>query len=331
MRRARVLSVALHNPSDETDPEKRTSINLDNVLALLEHASMYDPDFVCFPEATLHHATRGDGLLEEVAEPIPGPATQAVGRMARELDSYVLLPMYERNGESLHNSAAFIGRDGDLVGVYRKVAPTSREVNSGLTPGESVPVWETEFGTVGALICWDAQYAEIGRYLARKGANLVFFPTLGSADGNLRDWARYQGFHVALCDKHGAHVYRPTGDVIARTGGWNTPRIEDIDLQGGTARFSFASINTDCDSYTMTGGFEWARALQKQYGDSVMIHTYPDDGLFVIESIDEELRMGDLETEFDGMVPLSKYEDEVRNTVRGTVDCSPLLSMEDGH
>lgn len=326
MRNVRILSIALHNPRDQTDPQARVATNLDNMIGLLDQAEDYDPDFVCFPEGCLHHAARGDGLLEDVAQPIPGPATEAVGEKARELDSYVFLPLYERNGDQLHNAVAFIGPDGDVVDVYRKIGPTAREVESGLTPGSEVKVWDTEFGRVGALICWDAQYEEIGRYLAQEDADLVFFPTLGSADHHLRNWAKYRGFHVALCDKHGAQVYRPTGDVIARNEGWNNPKVRDMDLGGGEARFSFAEVNVDCGAYHRGGGFEWARELQKRYAGSVMIHAYNDDGLFVVESVDEDVSLDDLEDEFDDMVPLCEYEDEARQTARAAVDDSPLRS-----
>lgn len=330
MRTTRLLSIALHNPTTETDPEARAATNLRNVRALLEQAADYDPDFVCFPEACLHHAARGDGLLEEIAEPIPGPATDVVGEMARELDSYVFLPMYERDGDRLYNAVAFVGRDGEVVDVYRKVAPTTGEMESGLTPGSEIPVWETEFGRVGALVCWDANYEEVGRYLAQQGADLVFFPTLGSADFNLRNWARFRGYHVALCDKNGAQVYRPTGDVVARTTtGWNNPEVDDVDLGGGSARLSFARVNTDCNTYTRAGGAGWARALQKRYAGSVIIHAYNDDGLFVIESVDEDVSLSDLEDEFDGMTPLCEYEDEAREKARASAERSPLLTPYD--
>jgi hypothetical protein len=329
MRSARILSIALHNPRDTTDAEARTSRNLDNILNLLSQAPEYDPDFVCFPEGCLHHAARNDGLLDEIAQPIPGPATDAVGEMARELDSYVLLSMYERDGDRIHNAVAFIDRDGDVVDVYRKVAPTTGEVESGITPGSEIKTWETEFGTVGALICWDAQYAEVGRYLAQQGADLVFFPTLGSADHHLRDWTKYYGYHVALCDKNGAQVYRPTGDVISRNWGWNNPKVTDLGLGGGEARFSFAEINTHCNSYHRGGGFEWARDLQREHGESVMVHAYNDDGMFVIETLDEDLSLADLEAEYEGMIPLCEYEDEARRTARAAADRSPLLPMYD--
>lgn len=329
MRTTKVLSIGLHNPRHTTDAEARAAQNRENMLALLDQADTYDPDFVCFPEGCLHHAARGDGLLPDIAEPIPGPATEPFGEVARDLDSYVLVPMYERNGDQVHNAVAFIGRDGDVVDVYRKVAPTEREVESGITPGSEVKTWETEFGTVGALICWDAQYAEIGRDLAQQDADLVFFPTLGSADHHLRDWAKYYGYHVALCDKHGSHVYRPTGDVIARNEGWNNPKVTDVDLGGGEARFSYAELNTDCNAYHRGGGSEWARDLQREYAGSVMIHAYNDDGVFIIESVDEDLSLADLETEFEGMRRLCDVEDGARRTAQSAADRTPLWPMNE--
>lgn len=324
MRNARILSIALHNPRDETDPTARAAQNLDNVLALLDEAADYNPDFVCFPEACLHHAARNDGLLEAIAEPIPGPGTDAVAEKARALDSYVLLPLYEQDGDTYYNAATLITPDGTVQGTFRKLAPTIAEIDSGLTPGSEIPVWETEFGTVGALICWDAQYEEVGRSFARQGADLVLFPTHGPADAQFRNWTRRYGYHVALCDKDTAKVYRPTGEVVAKNGGWNNPKVDDLDLGGGEARLSFAVVNLDCDSYHRKDGFEWARRLQKEYAESVQISAFNGDGLFVIESIDKAVSLADLEAEIDGMVRRTDYEDSVRDRVLATVDDSPL-------
>lgn len=94
MRNANILSVALHNSRNETDPEARASQNLDQ-------ADDYVPDLVGFSEACLHHAARNDSILEDVAEPIPGPETDAVAEKVSDLDSYVVLPMFRIRASSV--------------------------------------------------------------------------------------------------------------------------------------------------------------------------------------------------------------------------------------
>jgi len=329
MRKARVLSIALHNPTDLDDPRERVRTNLANIEALLDRAATFDPDFVCLPEAALQHAS--NHMLDDIAQPIPGPATDAIGEHARDLDSYVVLPMYERDGDGFYNAAAFIDPNGEVVGTYRKLAPTVGEMDAGITPGREVNVWDTPFGRVGICICWDARYPAVGTRLGAKGANLVFFPTHGTTHNQLRTWTQYHGFHVVLCDKNDAKVYTPRREVTAEIGdNWKNPEIEDVDLHGGRAWLSFAEINTDCKSYSKASDtvWTWAKEIQRRYGGSVDLDVAPNDGIFVLESIDEDLSLADLEAEFE-METTHEYEGRTRARIHETIDGSPLLRLED--
>lgn len=329
MQLTRVLSFAVHNPTDRDDPdaEWRARTGLRNIRSLLDLADRYDPDFVVFPEVALQHAARQDGLLEAVAEPIPGPATDAVSEHAVALDSYVLLPMYERDGDEFYNAAALISPDGDVVGTYRKVAPTIGEIEGGISPGEEIPVWETEFGTVGAFICWDCRYPEVGATLGAKGADLVLFPTHGSAHARLRTWALYHGYHIALCDKSEARVYTPRRDVVGDVDqGWGNPRVTDVDLHGGSACISFAEINTDCKSYSKSGSRDWTEAIQREYGGSIVLDIHDEDGIVVVESIDDDVSLSDLEAEY-GMETIREYEERTRETIGTVTSDSPLFDV----
>ena len=319
MQSARLLSVALHNPRVETD---RAEKHLDNILEMLDLAAEYDPDFVCFPEVSLGHAARQDGLLDEAAQEVPGPATEAVGDKARALDSYVVLPLYERDGDEFYNSAVFIDPDGEVQGTYRKVAPTSAEIDGGLTPGEEIPVFETEFGRVGLFICWDIKYAEVGAQLARKDADLVFHPTHGSGDRRCQTWAQYYGYPVVFCDKHGACVFEPVGvDTGANANEWNLPTV-DADLHGGECRLSFTEVNIDTRSYTKKPVL--SDALDEYRGDIVM-HERSSEGLVVLESVSESVSLDDVEREFDDLEQARMYEERMRQRILETTDDSPLI------
>lgn len=325
MRRTRLLQVALHQPADGDDAAERVARNRENVLSLLDRAADFDPDIVVFPELTIHHACRGDFELSDLAEPIPGPTSDQVAEKAAALDAYVVLPMYERNGDQFHNAAALLGPDGSHLGTYRKVAPTVPEMEAGIVPGTEIPVWETPHGRIGLFICWDARYPEIGTALGQQGVELAIHPTLGNGDGMLRTWARYNGYHVAFCDKHGARVFSPQGGTLgANSTAWKNPTVEDVDLGGGEARFSFTQLNTDTRAYARAGQSGWAEALQREYPDAVAIHGHDADAVIVVECLSDELTLDDLEAEFPGMQTTRDYEDEVRATVHGTIDGSPL-------
>lgn len=326
MREARVLLVAQNDPIDVDD---RLETNLSNSLELLERAKPYDPDFVCFPEFILQLRFDHHGLSrDDVAQPIPGPATDAVGEKAAELGSYVLFPMIERDGDDLYNSVAFVGPDGDVVGTSHKLVPTIREMDEGTRPGEEVVTWDTEFGRVGSLVCWDSRYPELGVRLAQREADLVFFPTTGSAHLPFRTWASYYGYHVAYCDKNDAKVFTPTGDVVAHNDdGFGNPSIDLGD--GGEAHLSFSVVNTDVDVYnTGAGTDDVLQDVLDEYAGSLVFHEATREGTVVLESVDESVTLADVEAEFD-VEPMFDLEERTRRRVLDSVERTPLLPRND--
>lgn len=133
----------------------------------------------------------------DLAEPIPGPTTERMRALARELEVVLVVPIYERQAAGLYrNSAAVIDADGTLLGVYRKMHiphdPLFEEKYY-FTPGDAadtaprIParsrdaggfrVWKTRYGTIGVLICWDQWYPEGARITSLLGADVLFYPT----------------------------------------------------------------------------------------------------------------------------------------------------------
>jgi len=76
--------------------------------------------------------------------------------------------LYERAGARIYNTAVLIGRDGSLAGRYRKMSLPDEEIEGGITPGSETPVFDTDFGRVGLMICWDSSYPEVARALATR-------------------------------------------------------------------------------------------------------------------------------------------------------------------
>jgi N-carbamoylputrescine amidase len=118
----------------------------------------------------------------DMAEPIPGPSTDAIGAVARELEIVVVASLFERRAPGLyHNTAVVFETDGAIAGVYRKMHipddPGFYE-KFYFTPGDlGFRAWDTRFGRIGVLICWDQWYPEAARLTALSGAQILFYPT----------------------------------------------------------------------------------------------------------------------------------------------------------
>jgi predicted amidohydrolase len=172
---ARVVKVASvnHRPRSTQSAQE----NLDQFAKWIDEAGSQKADIVCLPEA-ITLVGRGSDYVG-AAEPIPGPATDFLGRCAARNHAYVVAGLLERDGKAAYNTAVLLDRDGKLVGKYRKMCLPTAEYNGGLAPGSDYPVFDTDFGKIGMMICWDVSYPEIARELAARGAEMILMPIWG--------------------------------------------------------------------------------------------------------------------------------------------------------
>jgi N-carbamoylputrescine amidase len=162
----------------------RPAENLRKALAMVQAAAKRGAQVICLPElfASTYFCQREDAALFDLAEPIPGPTTQAVAKVARRRRVAVVAPVFERRSEGLyHNSLAVIDVDGSIAGVYRKMHipddPCYYE-KFYFTPGDlGFRAFDTRFARIGTLICWDQWYPEAARLTALQGATILFYPT----------------------------------------------------------------------------------------------------------------------------------------------------------
>ncbi len=155
--------------------------NLQKAVAKVEEGAAAGAALVCLPELfrSLYFAQREDAALFDLAEPVPGPTTDVLGKVAKVV---VIAPIFERRAPGLyHNTAAVIDADGRLVGLYRKMHipddPAYYE-KFYFTPGDlGFRVFDTRVGRIGTLVCWDQWYPEGARLTALQGANVLFYPT----------------------------------------------------------------------------------------------------------------------------------------------------------
>jgi N-carbamoylputrescine amidase len=163
-------------------PEPRE--NLENAVGRIREAARMGANVVCLPELfkTQYFCQREDPQLFELAEPIPGPTTDALARAAKASGVAVIGSIFERRAAGVyHNTAVVFDADGTIEGVYRKMHipddPLYYEKYY-FTPGDlGFRAFDTKFGRIAPLVCWDQWYPEGARLAALAGANVLFYPT----------------------------------------------------------------------------------------------------------------------------------------------------------
>jgi N-carbamoylputrescine amidase len=188
-----------------------------------------------------------------LAEPVPGPTTEAFSALARDLGIVVVPNLFERDGEATYDCSPVIDADGSILGRTRMVHvteyPCFHERQYYRASDLGAPVFETAVGRVGVAICYDRHFPEYMRALALGGADLVLVPQAGLVDewppglfeGELCTAAFQNGYFVALCNRVGVEdrltfagesfVCGPDGAVRARAPrGLETILYADVDL-----------------------------------------------------------------------------------------------------
>jgi N-carbamoylputrescine amidase len=174
------FTVGLIQMRCSTDPGD----NLRRATALLRDAATRGAQVACLPELfrTQYFCQSEDASRFDLAEPIPGPTTQALMQVARETGMVVVGSIFERRAAGIyHNTAVVIDRDGSVRGLYRKMHipddPLYYEKYY-FTPGDlGFLTFDTSFARVGTLVCWDQWYPEAARLTALQGAEILFYPT----------------------------------------------------------------------------------------------------------------------------------------------------------
>ncbi|MCH1506633.1 MAG: carbon-nitrogen hydrolase [Verrucomicrobiales bacterium] len=222
--------------------------NLARAETMIRQAASQGAQIVCLQElcSTLYFCQIEDPTHFDLTEAMPGPTTDRFGQLAKELGIVIVLPLFEKRATGVyHNTAAVIDADGTLLGKYRKMhIPEDPGFHEKFyfTPGDlGYQAWETAFGTIGVLICWDQWYPEAARLTAMQGADILFYPTaigwlleekdtLGPAQHNAwqtvqRGHAVANGCYVAVVNRIGqegdtlfwgrSFAANPYGEVIA--------------------------------------------------------------------------------------------------------------------
>jgi predicted amidohydrolase len=201
---------------------------------MVGEAARQKADLVVLPEVL----TKGNGsTYSDVAEPIPGPSTEFFGALAKKHGLYIVPGLVERDGPLIYNVAVLIGPDGKVAGKYRKVCLPRGEIEAGITPGRDYPVFDTRFGKVGMMVCYDGFFPEVARELSNRGAEVIAWPVMGC--NPLLGAARACENHVYVVssthtdvDKNWmvSAVFGQDGKPLAQAKAWGTIAVAEVDL-----------------------------------------------------------------------------------------------------
>lgn len=202
-----VDAMVVQNGPATVDTQKNVE---DNIRLIRDHVGDKTPDVILLSElsSTQYFCGFNDPKLFDLAEPIDGPSVHKFQELARELNANILFPFYEKGtvkGEYF-NSVAVIGRDGELVQgdlpggghvrVYRKChIPDQYSYSPGLNEryyfkaGPGLATFDTDFGRIGILICYERSFPEAWRVLALQGAEVLFVPVAAWGPNRSASWA----------------------------------------------------------------------------------------------------------------------------------------------
>lgn len=175
-----IVKLGLLQSACSPDPAE----NLKKTLALAGKAAKEGAQIICTQELfrSEYFCQKEDHEYFKLAEPIPGPSTEAFQKLAKKNKVVIIASLFEKRASGVyHNTAVVIDADGSLLGIYRKMhIPDDPQFYEKFyfTPGDlGFKAWQTKYGRIGVCVCWDQWYPEAARLTAMQGAEIIFYPT----------------------------------------------------------------------------------------------------------------------------------------------------------
>jgi len=256
-------------------------------------------DLAILPEVAVTGEISGDIVAKSV--PMEGPLEQAFAREAREQNCYIVVPTYlleSKEKKICSNVAILVNRKGEIAGTYRKlhlaVSVGSDSMEGGMTPGKEAPVFDCDFGKLGIQICFDMEFDSGWDQLARKGAELVAWPTQSPQTTHPAARALQNRYYIVSSTwRDNASIFEPTGKIVSQIKPPEQVLVQEIDL-------SYAILPW---SSTLQKG----EALRKKYGDKVGFRYYEDEDCGLFWSNDPNLTIGQMARS----ISVAEAEDEL--------------------
>ena len=267
------------------------------ILGRMQELISYEPDIICLPEVfPFANLSSGRPPVSQVAEAPIGDISRPFTEFARKHNCYIVCPIYTKENGHYYNSVVFIDRQGKPLGEYRKIHPTVGEMNNGITPGPLIPpVFKTDFGVIGAQICFDIEWDDGWQKLRQAGAEIVFWPSAfaGGMAVNAKAWQN-KYMVVSSTRKDTSKICDISGEVVASTGRWNHWVCAPVNLEK-----AFLHTWPFCQRFD---------EVQAKYGRRIRIKTFHEEEWTIIESCSADVRVADVLKEFE----FQAYEDFIQ-------------------
>jgi predicted amidohydrolase len=229
-RRTARLAAVHYRPTGKSMRE-----NCEEYAPLIAEAAKQKADLVVLGETIT--AVGIQKKPHEIAEAVPGPTTEYFGGLAGKHRLHIVLSLHERDKHLVYNTAVLLGPDGRLIGKYRKVCLPHAEAEAGVAPGRDYPVFDTKFGKVGLMVCYDGFFPEVARELSARGAEVIAWPVWGCDPLLARARACENRVHLVSSTFTPAKdrwmvsaVFDPTGRPVATAADWGTVAVAEVDL-----------------------------------------------------------------------------------------------------
>jgi predicted amidohydrolase len=230
-------------------------------------------------------------------------------RKAREHGCYIVVPTYlldSKEKKLCSNAAILVGRKGEMVGTYRKihlvVSLERGTMEGGATPGDALPVFNCDFGKLGIQICYDMEFDDGWTELARRGAELIAWPTQSPQTSQPAARARkHRCYIVSSTWRHNASIFEPTGKIAEQIKPPQSILVHELDLSYALLPWSSKLQNGE--------------AFRKAYGDKVGFHYYEDEDCGIFWSNDPKVAIGEMARSI-GVLELEEEMARVREFYR---------------
>src|SRR5213592_1218933 len=243
-------------------------------------------DLAVLPEAAITGEVGDDALKRAV--PFQGQVQDVFTRKAREHRCYIVVPTYlleSKEKKLTSNAAILIGRKGEVMGTYRKmhlvVSLDRGTMEGGSTPGDALPVFNCDFGKLGIQICYDMEFEDGWTELARRGAELIAWPTQSPQTSQPAFRAKANRCYIVSSTwRHNASIFEPTGKIAAQITPPQSILVHELDLSYALLPWSSKLRNGE--------------ALRQAYGDRVGFHYYEDEDCGIFWSNDHKMTIGEM-------------------------------------
>jgi beta-ureidopropionase len=260
---------------------------VEKVLKILEDLTPMQPDFVCLPELFPFEMIGKRYKMNDMLE-ISASVLEQFSGFSKKHQCYTVCPVYTSYQGLNYNSAVFLDREGNQIGVYHKMHPTCGEIDNGSAPGALFqPVIQTEYGPVGAQICFDINWDDGWKMLEQQEARIVFWPSAfdGGRMVNTRAW-QHKYVVATSTNQNNSKICDISGETVAQTGIWN--------------KYLFcAPVNLEkvfIHLYPYVNRFQ---DIHQKYGRKIKIHIFHEEQWAIIESLSPDVFVSDILKEFE--------------------------------